>query len=155
MLGVSAPAREDELRTCIDLSRESICVQESISCAVAGSFQRATQARATTSNVGPMLHPAGPSKLYPEVNEQLEAFLAEMQAEEQQHIMEGIAVGTEGVPIIEDLIESPPEWGRPDEGNPNQPRRPPEYQPPQVPITLALFCTFAPWHSCAAGHFNF
>ena len=33
---------------------------------------------------------------------------------------------------IKGVIETPPEWGAPDEGNPNQPRRPPEYQPPQV-----------------------
>ena len=30
------------------------------------------------------------------------------------------------------IVEPPPEWNRPDEGNPNMPRRPPEYQPPQV-----------------------
>ena len=52
----------------------------------------------------------------------------------------------EGVPFLEGIdganawlegvIESPPEWGRPEEGNPNQPRRPPEFNPPQVRLTF-------------------
>ena len=39
------------------------------------------------------------------------------------------------------VIETPPEWGSPDEGNPNQPIRVPEYQPPQVENM-----TCVPWH---------
>ena len=69
-----------------------------------------------------MLHPPGPSKLYPEANKALEDLLADVEDEEERRMMEA----------IEAVIETPPEWGRPDEGNPNQPRRPPEYQPPQV-----------------------
>lgn len=72
-----------------------------------------------------MLHPPGPSKLYPEANQALEDFLAEIEEE----MISGAASGS---PETTGVIETPPEWGRPDEGNPNQPRRPPEYNPPQV-----------------------
>jgi hypothetical protein len=53
-----------------------------------------------------MLRPAGPSILFPDLE----------------------------LDTAEAVIESPPEWGPPGEGNPNQPRRPPEYQPPQDPV---------------------
>lgn len=84
-----------------------------------------------------MLHPPGPGKVYPEAIEECEAFLDsiayEMEQEEKQRIIEGVASGiASGLPDINAVIETPPEWGRPDEGNPNQPRRPPEYNPPQV-----------------------
>jgi len=98
-----------------------------------------------------MLHPAGPSQLYPEANRRLEEILAEIDADEEQRIMEGIAAGTaSGYPdieAIEAVIESPPEWGRPDEGNPNQPRRPPEYQPPQVHMHKAACINT--WQNCS------
>ena len=84
-----------------------------------------------------MLHPPGPGKVYPEVAEEYEAFLDgivyDMEQEEKQRIIEGVASGlASGLPDIDSVIETPPEWGRPDEGTPNQPRRPPEYNPPQV-----------------------
>ena len=133
-------------------------------CTTAGRVPRKTQTRAAGSRVGPMLHPAGPSQLYPEANRRVEEILAGIDADEEKRIMEGIAAGTasgypdiegieavqeaiEAIEAIEAVIESPPEWGRPDEGNPNQPRRPPEYQPPQVHILYAAckstwqFCT--------------
>ena len=80
-----------------------------------------------------MLHAPGPSTLYPEMNQALEEVLAELEMEEYEMIKEEIM--SEFASETTDVIESPPEWGRPDEGNPNQPRRPPEYTPPQVGST--------------------
>ena len=80
-----------------------------------------------------MLHPPGPSKLYPEANQALQDFLAEIELEQYQKLEEEMLSGSaSGSPETTGVIETPPEWGRPDEGNPNQPRRPPEYNPPQV-----------------------
>lgn len=86
-----------------------------------------------------MLHPPGPGALYPKTVEELLALEAQAEAERAQAVLElNAAKYAEGNPffeIPEDVIETPPEWGRPDEGNPNQPRRPPEYNPPQVITT--------------------
>ena len=82
-----------------------------------------------------MLHPPGPSRLYPEANQALEDLLAEMEMEEYQKLEEEmVSEAASGSPETTGVIEPPPEWGRPDEGTPNQPRRPPEYNPPQVCI---------------------
>ena len=51
----------------------------------------------------------------------------------------------------QDIVEPPPEWNRPDEGNPNMPRRPPEYQPPQVSHFLPE-CW--PCRPCCMLHFH-
>ena len=77
-----------------------------------------------------MVHPPGPSKMYPEANQAIADYLNEL-AIEIQRSEEASQVASVS-PETTAVIETPPEWGRPDEGNPNQPRRPPEYTPPQV-----------------------
>ena len=126
--------RTSDFAAAVIISTTCVCHLPGVHHSVrAGKAHRTTQTRATSDKYVPMLHPAGPSKLYPEVNKALEDFIAEMQADEAEQIMEGMLSGSaSGFPNTEAVIESPPEWGRPDEGNPNQPRRPPEYQPPQV-----------------------
>ena len=85
-----------------------------------------------------MLHPPGPSILYPESNALMDILFENLRAQDQRRAVEGLAAGYAcGLPPedpsdIDAVIETPPEWGAPDEGNPNQPRRVPEYQPPQV-----------------------
>lgn len=99
----------------------------------AGRSHHVARTNATGSKVAPMLHPPGPSKLYPEANQALQDFLAEIELEQYQKLEEEMLSGSaSGSPETTGVIETPPEWGRPDEGNPNQPRRPPEYNPPQV-----------------------
>lgn len=94
-----------------------------------------------------MLHPPGPSKLYPEADQALEDFLAEIELEQNQKLEEEMVSGSASdSPETTGVIETPPEWGRPDEGNPNQPRRPPEYNPPQVcNICTALGSALMQW----------
>lgn len=98
--------------------------------AAAGRSCHVTRTLATGANVAPMVHPPGPSKMYPEENQAIEDYLNELALEllrnEEESQVASASPETTGV------IETPPEWGRPDEGNPNQPRRVPEYQPPQV-----------------------
>lgn len=90
----------------------------------AGRCHRVARISAAGSKFAPLLHPPGPSRLYPKEHQAAEEFLAELEMELYQEL--------EGSPETTGVIETPPEWGRPDEGNPNQPRRPPEYNPPQV-----------------------
>lgn len=89
-----------------------------------------------------MMHPAGPSILYPECKFLLDSIFEDLKAQDEQTALEGMAAGfASGVPDEpEAVIETPPEWGAPDEGNPNQPRRPPEYQPPQARDILRCVC---------------
>ncbi|KAL3160522.1 hypothetical protein ABBQ32_010826 [Trebouxia sp. C0010 RCD-2024] len=99
---------------------------------VHGRSCHVTRTLATGANVAPMVHPPGPSKMYPEENQAIEDYLNELALEllrnEEESQVASASPETTGV------IETPPEWGRPDEGNPNQPRRVPEYQPPQEPV---------------------
>lgn len=143
-----------DARAAIGISSSALCQalihtvcrgNDQILAFLSGKAYRATQARAASSKVSPMLHPAGPGKMYPEANERLEAFLAESEAEDEQ------VYSAEEIPGIGAVIESPPEWGRPDEGNPNQPRRPPEYQPPQVKAIQQLWGTISV-HGCMTVH---
>ena len=77
-----------------------------------------------------MIHPPGPSRMYPEANQAIADYLNEL-ALEMQRSEDASQVASASLETTA-VIETPPEWGRPDEGNPNQPRRPPEYTPPQV-----------------------
>ena len=105
----------------------------SVHCWSAGRSRHAARINATDSQVAAMLHPPGPSKLYPEAKQVLEDLLAEVEMEYYQDLEEEMVSGSaSGSSEPTGVIETPPEWGRPDEGNPNQPRRPPEYNPPQV-----------------------
>ena len=113
--------------------------------------QRSTRARATEYEteydyeheygyVGPMPQPPGPVKLFPGTDLPLIEEQEEGDELELQYILElQAAKYAEGNPYFEppeSVIEPPPEWSRPDEGNPNQPRRPREYTPPQVILVI-------------------
>lgn len=97
-----------------------------------------------------MWHPPGPSILYPECKYVLEKIFEGVKERDEELIREGLASAyASGVPNdAEAVIETPPEWGAPDEGNPNQPRRPPEYQPPQVSYATPLTTCIAQYPKC-------
>ena len=98
--------------------------------AAAGRSYHVTRTHATGTKVAPMIHPPGPSRIYPEANQAIADYLNELAIEIQR--TEEVSQVASASPETTAVIETPPEWGRPDEGNPNQPRRPPEYTPPQV-----------------------
>lgn len=110
--------------------------------AAAGRSSHVTRTLATGTKVAPMVHPPGPSKMYPEENRAIEDYLTELAVELLRN--EEASQAASASPETTGVIETPPEWGRPDEGNPNQPRRVPEYQPPQVGSKCTQGCGRGP-----------
>lgn len=132
LMGPSYTARSNNA---IGSSWISVSVSDS-ELAVAGRSHHITRTRAKGTGVAPMFHPPGPSKMYPEANQALGEYFSELALE----ILRRDEILASANPETTDVIETPPEWGRPDEGNPNQPRRPPEYNPPQVGSTYTSGC---------------
>ena len=131
-----------QYRACMFLCVAPATAQISTSSCFHTGSTRPCAASAVSDKVGNMMHPAGPSILYPECKFLLDSIFEDLKAQDEQTALEGMAAGfASGVPEDpESVIETPPEWGAPDEGNPNQPRRPPEYQPPQARDKLECVC---------------